>query len=135
MGTTLEIASAVLDAIVAEAAGSPVEICGLLFGDDARIVERRRCRNVAAEPAVAFEIDPAALLAAHRAMRRGGLRLVGCYHSHPSGTPEPSARDAAAAAPDGWFWLIATTRAVGAWRAVERGQQHGRFDPVAIERV
>ncbi len=135
MGPTLKIASALLDAIVAEAAGSPAEICGLLFGSDTRIVERRRCRNVAADPAVAFEIDPVALLAAHRAMRGGGPRLMGCYHSHPSGVPEPSARDAAAAAPDGWFWLIATTSGVGVWRAVERGRRHGRFDPVAIEPV
>ena len=75
------IATELLDRLRAEAAASPgAEVCGLLFGDDARIEGARACRNVHPEPARRFEIDPAALLVAHREQRRGGARLVGDYN-------------------------------------------------------
>lgn len=62
--------------------------------------------NVAANPARHFELDPATLFAAHKAARAGGPAILGHYHSHPSGRPEPSATDAASATPDGHLWLI-----------------------------
>lgn len=129
-----EISSAALHQIVAAAAASPqAEICGLLFGEPDRIDRAEPCANVAATPADSFEIDPAALLAAYRAMRKGGPRLAGCYHSHPVGRAAPSPRDAEAAAPDGWLWLIAAGGEVTAWRAVLDGSLYGRFDSVALE--
>jgi proteasome lid subunit RPN8/RPN11 len=128
------ISSAALQQIRARAAESPErEICGLLFGPPGRIEEARACANVAADPTARFEIDPAALLAAHRAMREGGARLAGCYHSHPGGRAEPSPRDAEAAAPDGMVWLIAAGDTVTAWRAVHDGPVHGRFAPLGLE--
>lgn len=136
MGMTARISSAALQRIRTEAAASPgVEICGLLFGDGLSIDEARGCANVAADPARAFEIDPAALLAAHRAMRAGGPRLIGCYHSHPVGGAVPSPRDAAAAAPDGMIWLIAAEDRVTAWRAVENGPVEGRFVALPLDIV
>lgn len=90
------------------------------------------CQNLAAEPASHFEIDPTALIAAHRAVRTGGLRILGHYHSHPSGDPVPSATDAANAPPDGAIWLIVARGEVRAWRAVRDGAVHGRFDPVVL---
>ena len=107
-----------------------VEVCGLLLGRDGRVEEARPCRNVAAAPARRFEIDPAALLAAHRAARAGGPAILGCYHSHPSGRAEPSQCDAAAAEPNGWLWLIVAGEEVGAWRAVADGAVLGRFEDV-----
>ena len=80
----------------------------------------------------AIEIDPAALIAAHRAARSGGAAVIGHYHSHPTGLAEPSPRDAADAAPDGSIWLIAGGGQVTAWRAVAAGRRHGRFDPLAL---
>ena len=126
------IASELKAQIVAEAESSPgVEVCGLLIERDA--LAALPCRNVSDQPAMRFEIDPAALVAALRAERAGGARVVGCYHSHPSGIAEPSARDAADAAPNGWLWLIVGAGGpVRAWRAVENGSVHGRFDPVAL---
>jgi proteasome lid subunit RPN8/RPN11 len=133
MGMRVGISSAALQQIMAAAAASPdAEICGLLFGTSAAIERAEPCANVAAEPARAFEIDPAALIAAHKAMRDGGARLIGCYHSHPHGPARPSPRDAEAANPDGWLWLIAAGDEVTAWRAVAAGRVEGRFEPITL---
>lgn len=130
---TVTIASELVRQILAEAAACPqVEICGLLFGAGDTITRAQPCRNVAADPAHRFEIDPAALVAAHRAARNGGERIVGHYHSHPTGVAIPSPRDAAQAAPDGALWLIAGGDAVRAWRAVADGAIEGRFEAVAL---
>ncbi len=132
MGATALIGKEVLRQILAHAAASPVEVCGLLFGTADAIVAARPCRNVAPEPATAFEIDPAQLIAAYRAERAGGLRIVGCYHSHPSGDPTPSRRDAADAAPNGWWWLIVGGGEAALYRAVPDGAIHGRFEAVSV---
>src|SRR3546814_2257889 len=101
MGMRARISSTLLRRIIDEATASPgAEVCGLLFGSPHRIDAAQPCRNVALAPADSFEIDPAALLAAHKATRAGGPAIAGCYHSHPCGPAEPSARDAAAAAPE-----------------------------------
>lgn len=121
------------DELCALAAASRDEVCGLLFGAGSRVDGLLACRNVAADPAVRFEIDPAALIAAHRAARRGGPVIIGHYHSHPSGIAYPSPRDAADAAPDGSLWLIVAGPDVTAWRATENGMIHGRFDPVRLD--
>jgi desampylase len=135
MGMGLEISRPVVDAILAEAARHPArEVCGLLFGSAGRVDTHKACRNVADTPETAFEIDPADLIAAYRAARNGAPAICGCFHSHPAGSAEPSRRDAAAAALDGWVWLIAAGRDLRAYRAVADGALHGRFDrlPVTI---
>ena len=119
MGVSVAIASDLMTALLAEAAAAPDrEVCGLLFGEPHRIAKAQACSNVAADPTRYFEIDPRALFAAHRAMRGGGPRLVGHYHSHPTGRPEPSARDAAAAVGDGALWLILGDATARLWRSV-----------------
>ncbi len=128
----LEISSQLVAAIEVEACRYPArEVCGLLFGARDRIRSHLSCRNVAADPRSAFEIDPAQLIAALRAERSGGPSIAGCYHSHPSGTSMPSPRDADAAAPNGWVWLIVGGHGTGVYRAVEDGRHHGRFDAIA----
>ncbi|MBL8655852.1 MAG: M67 family metallopeptidase [Altererythrobacter sp.] len=118
----IEVTSAVLDALLAEArAAHPRECCGLLFGTDSAVTEHRPAANIHPTPATHFEIDPQALVDAHRAMRGGGARLVGYYHSHPAGPPRPSATDRALAAADGMIWAIAGEGRVELWRAGEGG--------------
>lgn len=129
----LAITSDLVGQILRDAAASPgAEVCGLLFGSADAVTAIRPCRNVAGDPSRWFEIDPAALLAAHRAARSGGPAIVGHYHSHPTGDPRPSPRDAASAAPDGAMWLIAGGGALRGWRAVADGPVEGRFAPVAL---
>lgn len=120
---------ALLHRAAAEAA--PLEACGLLFG--ANGVERASVEaNVSDDPTRRFEIDPAALIAALRAERGGGDKVIGYWHSHPSGDATPSATDAAMAAADGKLWVIVAGDAVTAWRA-GTGGLHGRFEAVALD--
>ncbi len=122
-----------LDAIRREAAAAaPLEACGLLFGDDDAIRSAELVRNVSPQPGTHFEIDPAALFAALRAERGGGPRIIGYWHSHPSGDAVPSPTDAEMAVPDGKLWLIVGGGTITLWRTVAVGQLHGRFDPVAF---
>ena len=90
----------------AAAAAHPSEACGILLGTRGRITEAREARNVHPAPATHFEIDPQALIDAHRAARAGGLAVIGYFHSHPVGEPVPSATDCACAAGDGKVWAI-----------------------------
>src|SRR4051794_37907155 len=103
-----KISSTLLERLLTDTKNSPhAEICGLLYGSLlygslGRIAEAEACANVAADPARSFEIDPAALFAAHRRARSGGapgadMAVIGHYHSHPSGAAVPSERDAAQA--------------------------------------
>jgi proteasome lid subunit RPN8/RPN11 len=128
----LTISRALLDEIRAHAAEQPDrEVCGLLIGEKERVTAVLRCANVAVDPQRTFEIDPAALIAAHRAGRAGGPRPIGHYHSHPSGVAMPSARDAAMAE-TGLFWLITAGGEINGWRSVAGGPVEGMFEPVTI---
>ena len=95
---------------------APREACGLLFGTGSRIEGAVPAANVASDPHFHFEIDPAALIAAHRAARAGGPQIVGYFHSHPNGLARPSATDVASAARDGRVWAIVADNAITCWR-------------------
>ncbi len=104
----LRISSSLLDSILADAARAPDrEVCGLLFGTAQAITFARATRNVHARPDRHFEVDPAALIAAHKAQRAGGAALIGHYHSHPSGSALPSAEDIVATEPGRLSLIIA----------------------------
>jgi proteasome lid subunit RPN8/RPN11 len=98
-------------------AAAPRECCGLVEGTDVGgtfvVTAIHPTANVAAA-ADAFEIDPAGHIALLRALRGTGRGIIGCYHSHPGGRPEPSARDREAAVEAGFVWLIA------AWSGPDR---------------
>ena len=114
---TLEVTSGAIATLLAEAAqAAPEECCGLLLGRGGRVMEVFPAANVAPDPSRHFEIDPAALFAAHRAARSGGPELVGYYHSHPDGHPLPSATDCAHASGDDRAWAIVAGGQVGFWR-------------------
>ncbi|WP_233130821.1 M67 family metallopeptidase [Sphingomonas jeddahensis] len=121
-----------MDQINSETMRSRLEVCGLLLGQRSQVEAIAPCANVHTTPATHFELDPAALFRALRAARGGGSRVIGHYHSHPSGDALPSITDAASAPPDGAFWLIAASSDLTAWRAVHDGAVHGRFDPVTL---
>jgi proteasome lid subunit RPN8/RPN11 len=113
--------------MVEEAARFPErEVCGLLLGEPGHVRSILPCSNVAADPKRAFEIDPAALIAAHKVSRRGGPAIIGCYHSHPHGISAPSRHDAESGFAG--LWIIVAGNACHAWSA----DQDGQFHPVAL---
>lgn len=111
-----------LERIRAEAERAlPEEACGILLGRDGQIENVLPARNVHPTPRTRFEIDPQALVDAHRAARAGGPVILGYFHSHPVGPPEPSATDRALAAGDGSVWAIVGEGDVTFWRDDEGG--------------
>lgn len=105
------LAPALRAQLLAEArAASPRECCGLVEGSAKRVIALHPARNLASDPD-RFEVDPAEQF---RLMRQG-RRIVGCYHSHPGGCAEPSARDADGASEVGFLWLIAAGEEIGAF--------------------
>lgn len=118
----LTVASGAIATVLEEAARAhPREACGLLLGEGDHVREASVARNVAADPLHHFEIDPAALIAAHRAARAGGPQVLGYWHSHPNGLAQPSSTDRARAAGDGRFWAIAAAGDVTFWHDGEAG--------------
>jgi proteasome lid subunit RPN8/RPN11 len=110
--TNLSMAVSLRDQIVQETrAAFPRECCGLLEGitegESVRIDAAHPTRNLA-ESEDRFEIDPREQFALLRAARDRGREIVGCYHSHPNGRPEPSPRDLENAGEEGFVWLIAS---------------------------
>lgn len=102
-------------------AAHPLEACGILLGEGTRITESCETANVHPAPATHFEIDPQALIDAHRAARSGGLAVIGYFHSHPAGEAVPSATDRACAVGDGKVWAIITADDVRCWMDGEQG--------------
>ncbi len=117
MGMGLTVTSGVMATLLAEAErAAPQECCGLLLGEGDTIREARSAANIAADPRRRFEIDPIALIAAHRAARSGGANVIGYYHSHPTGNPQPSATDRARGNADGTVWAIIASDDILFWR-------------------
>ncbi|UIP06597.1 M67 family metallopeptidase [Erythrobacter sp. SDW2] len=117
-----EVSSAVVAGILGHAADAhPRECCGILLGKDGRITAFLPADNVHPQPENHFEIDPQALIDAHRAARHGGPRVAGYYHSHPNGHAEPSPTDRRQAAHDGSIWAIVAAGTVTIWRDAPEG--------------
>jgi proteasome lid subunit RPN8/RPN11 len=113
----VEVTSGVLATLFEEAAkAAPEECCGLLLGFGERIEIAHPTANLADDRRLRFEIDPLALLAAHKAARSGGPRVLGYYHSHPKGHPVPSATDCDHSTGDSRIWAIIAQSEVAFWR-------------------
>ena len=101
--------------------GAPFEVCGVLGGRRtaaAAVVERAvPVPNVADEPRTRYELDPERQLAAIESLEDRGEEVVGFYHSHPDGPPDPSATDRAQATwPDAYYVIVSPSEeSVGAW--------------------
>lgn len=113
----IEVTSAAIEAMRYVAlADRPNEACGLLLGEGARVTAFVEARNVHPTPTTHFEIEPQALIDAHRAEREGGPQILGYFHSHPTGEPCPSQTDEASSAKDAKVWAIAAGGDVRFWR-------------------
>lgn len=83
--------------------GAPNEVCGLV------VARRNRCRliqakNLADNPVMGFDLDPAAWLEVG-----DDEEVIGIYHSHPRGTCEPSMADLTSCELSGVAWHIVDT--------------------------
>ncbi|WP_309148095.1 M67 family metallopeptidase [Qipengyuania flava] len=111
-----------MERLLEEAASAhPQECCGILLGADDTIKAIRPTTNVHPAPDRHFEIDPQALVDAHRAARSGGPSVIGYYHSHPNGRAEPSATDRQQSAGDGAIWAIIAAERITLWRSGDAG--------------
>jgi proteasome lid subunit RPN8/RPN11 len=115
----------------ARAAGGR-EVCGLLLGEQGHITHAVAVANVASDPASGFSLESRAHLRSSRFARERGLRIVGHYHSHPSGDPRPSADDARNAGDPDVLWLIVTATEQVMWISRAGGVVEDAFDPVRI---
>lgn len=113
-------------------AARPREVCGLLLGRGELVAELRLARNVAENAEQHFEIDPAALIAAHKDARNGDLSMLGHFHSHPNGLARPSATDLAMATKDGSYWLIIAQASLSVWQPVAMDGEVTRFQEVQL---
>ena len=113
----------------------PDEGCGLLVGNDDRVVDVVASRNVAASARI-YEIDSRVLLATDRRCQREGLVLMGAFHSHTHSEAYPSPTDVAQAPDPTWHYVLVSLRdpstVVRSYRIVE-----GRVDEeeVVVERA
>ncbi len=92
---------------------APRECCGLLEGvregDAIRVGALHPTANLAVNPFVHFEIDPAVHLRLLRTLRGSEREIVGCYHSHPNGRRSPSPHDRENGCEEGFVWIIIVT--------------------------
>jgi proteasome lid subunit RPN8/RPN11 len=104
------------DWLVQEAERSlPREACGILVGspEGERVTQIFRSVNLAASPEREFGIDPVLVARLGRRLRGGGNRILGCYHSHPSGSRELSTGDRREAWPLARYLVLAVTEGKG----------------------
>lgn len=72
---------------------APQEAVGAVLGTAERAVRYAPLQNRSGTPGVAFSVDPLELVRVDGAARDQGLRVLGLFHSHPGGRPEPSGID------------------------------------------
>lgn len=121
---TLTLARSAYDEIVRHGeAGADEEVCGVLageHGDEASRVEAvHRVENVAEQPQIRYRLDPEALFAVIERIEDAGQEVVGFYHSHPAGGPQPSQTDAERATWPGYSYAICALDGapyLGSWR-------------------
>ncbi len=85
-----------------------VEPCGFLLAPPGsrRVEAVEAARNVDPRPARSFRITPEDGLAALRAARERGLRVLGIWHGHLEGPPAPSAADRRGAPSIAAPWML-----------------------------
>ncbi|RLI73229.1 metalloprotease [Archaeoglobales archaeon] len=89
--------------------GSVEEVCGLWIGEtkEGKIIveECKMAKNIAKSPFL-FEISPYDLYNAYVDAQKRGKEVVGVFHSHPHGSPNPSPLDVKGIKETGLLWLI-----------------------------
>ena len=135
-----------LTAIVAHARrDAPNECCGLLVGRPAgpaeagpHVLEAVPASNGASEPAKRYEISPVDYFAQiHRCRRINEAQsehfaVVGAYHSHPRGGPEPSETDTAQAFHEFVFLIVGLGATAGGMQIAAYTLNNETLTPVQL---
>ena len=127
---------------------APNECCGLLVGrpggpaeagpDVPQILEAIPASNIASDPARRYEIFPVDYFAQIKRCRRISaaqsetFAVLGAYHSHPRGGPEPSETDTAQAFRDLIFVIVGLGSARGGMEIRGYALQDDALAPVEL---
>lgn len=108
-----------------------VEVCGMVWEHPTGEQTVWALQNTHPEPDRYYRIDPHHLREAYASMDEGSAVLLGFYHSHPGGKPDPSEEDMAGALNVGIHYLIVYPDSVmthptvhwqiSAWDCIETG--------------
>lgn len=102
----LTIPKEIFDKMIAHCiSGYPNEVCGILAGEDGRVRKIYEMTNVEPSP-VSYFMDPKEQFKALKDMRTEGIEMIAIYHSHPSSSAYPSAKDVSLAFYPDSFYLI-----------------------------
>ena len=117
---------------------APNECCGLLVGRPGEILEAVPASNGASDPTRRYEISPVDYFAQIRRCRQINaaqserFAVVGAYHSHPRGGPEPSETDAAEAFRDFVFLIVGLAAPGGGMEIRGYTCDDATFKPVGL---
>lgn len=104
----LKLPKAIHDDIIAHAReGFPLEVCGILGGNDGIVSETFRMTNTD-ESNEHFMMEPKEQFAVVKALRTKGLSMAAIYHSHPESPARPSEEDIRLALTPGVSYVIAS---------------------------
>ncbi len=116
-------------------AARPEECCGLAGGSRGEVTSIYRLRNVARDPARAYEGAPQELFDAQRRMRERGEELIAIYHSHPrAADPVPSESDVRLAYyPKALHFIVGLAGDAPVLRAFRLFEEERRWERVEYE--
>ena len=108
------------------------ESCGLISKLDDTPAHYYAVKNIAADPATHFEMEPKQQIAAMKHMREHGEELYAIVHSHPQSHPVPSASDMHDAGyPEAYYIIVSlNTKGVLEMRAYRTADQN--MEPVEL---
>ena len=133
----MRVPQTVMDAIGAHARRDfPHECCGLLIGDESQVIEAVPTQNVAAEPLRAYEVSPRDhFMLIRRCRTQAGVAIIGGYHSHPHGKPEPSPTDRDRAFSDFLYLIVGPADGSGPLEVRGYRWRDGAMEPVTLSIV
>ena len=104
------------------------ESCGLISELNGTPAHYYAVRNIAADPASRFEMEPRQQIAAMKHMREHGEELFAIVHSHPQSPPVPSAIDMHDAGYADAYYIIVSLNTRGvlemrAYKAADEGME------------
>ncbi len=99
-------------------ARSNIERIGMIIGRGTVGYALIAVKNTAGNPRIEFSGDPWDIVVAHNTADILGVEVIGIYHTHPSGEPNPSPRDLDGMIAWPYIWVIASPMIVRGWRLI-----------------